>query len=305
MKISKISKSAYENLKVAVLIGKTLFFLKDGEIYSRDVYNYDNKEHLQLDKGLPITDLSKYENNLVIIRGSILEVRKLDGSLIDRFLLRNIPKMILHTNYDKNAVSFLYGNGDAQILYDGKLENIRAFKKSDLSMSDLFVSLCLCDDYTYILGASGCVYECSHLLTKRLVYGKPLKMIPEPTQFVGEIPTQIGVCKRRIYVVYETGYEVYKKEYGILNLIYTYKSGCVKLHFDKHAYCIEDKLVLTDEAPVLLLNQKVDRMFENVGICKSEVIFVEDEKEAEKDTSKDGVELMKERDTNERTNELF
>jgi len=104
-----------------------------------------------------------------------------------------------------------------------------------------------------------------------------------------------------MYVCYEEGIEVYDVRKNVLMLNYTYKVLNYELSVFESVFCMGDELVVAGDAPVVVANVRVQKMYGSVGVANDKILFVRRDDAVEKCR----VKLLKESDACARVEEMF
>lgn len=307
MQVSYIEKKSIDNLSVSTLVGDRIFLMKGKQLVSRSIYSYDIESSPYETFEDRVDYIAYFNGFLMVFCGNILHKYKVfENELVlsDSHLLREPPVKVFICGTPKtketHAMCFLYRNKKLEIFMD-KVEGITVCCKGDIVREDDIIDLFVTDISSWFLSRSGNIYQShSFVLTRNALLHKPIKMLPEPTTFSGEAFGLI-VRENRLYLSYEDGFEMYNIFSNVLILAYTYKTSNFELVESGRVFCIEENLLMVEDAPRMVSNVRVQKLFGGVGVSSDRVLFIREDRS----DVKGGMKLLKEGDSLTRVNEMF
>ncbi|KAF7683385.1 hypothetical protein TCON_1409 [Astathelohania contejeani] len=307
MNVRKIPMPIKKNLSISTLIGSYLIYVDNRNICMSQLENCCDV--IQLINAPNTNKLINLKNKLVVVQGSKLTIyalNKTELTLREEHYLIDIPVKIISSD---DALLALFHKGPLQIIRNNNIESVPFIKNLKVSICDTFIDIFIYGIDCYLLSDSGNVYKLySPLITGQVILKKPMKIIPEPTTFLSEQPSQVGVNGKNLFICYKTGFEVYKINGDILYLEYTYKRNDCRLYFYNHVFCAEDQFLVANKAPCLLINDKIQNCYlsvtgEYIAIGPSALYYITEGEDKKINTK--GIELVKKKSVDEQVEDLF
>lgn len=306
MDVSYIEKKSVDDLRTSAIAGDRIFFVRGQELISKCIYSYD-VETLHCTFEQRVDHLCYFSGMVLVLCGSVLYKYRVFGEevvLSGTHQLLGAPIRVCVSGVperkESHAVCFLYKDKRIEVLCDG-VEGVTVCCRGDIAREDEIVDFTVDGESSWFLSSSGRIYHThSFVVSRTALLSRPVRMLPEPVYFEGAI-SRILAKNGRMYVCYSEGFEVYDIKKGALMLSYTYRTSDFELHASTSVYCLENKLVVADDAPRIIADVRVHRMFGDVGISRDKVLFVK--KRAQGKGA--GVGLLKEQDPDTRVREMF
>ncbi|TBU06127.1 hypothetical protein CWI36_0510p0010 [Hamiltosporidium magnivora] len=312
MKISQISKTSKDNISISTLLGSKIYISDSKSIYFRNVYNYDQVKFLKFKSKKKIDGLYTFGEYLIVLCGNVVFLCQQSEDVlivINEFLVEDIPtRVIISSISDENFIIFIF-NADYIQIYSKKdgLELIEVNNKikniNTGNITDIFNT----NDKSYVLTENGFIFDIPSILySYRCILKNPLKMIPEPVHFIYEKADKIIVLNNKICICYGTGYEIYKKEFGVLNLDHIYKKNNANISIYKNnLFCYGDELILIEDKPLLLSKDIILGFYGNICVSEKYIFYIEFQEKNLNQYFGRKSSLIKERDPNDRASMLL
>ncbi|UYI28237.1 putative clathrin [Encephalitozoon cuniculi] len=306
MQVSYIEKKSVDDLSISTMVDDRIFFIRGMQLVSKGVHTYDS-EVLHKTFEDRVDYICHFKGMMLILCGNVLHRYRLFGEELvlsgTHQLLEPPIKVCVSgtaTVKETHAVCFLYKSKKIEV-FNNDVERVVVRCKGDVAREDEIIDFTIEDGSSWFLSRSGRIYHTHSFVASRMaLLHKPVRMIPEPTYFDGDI-NRILAKKNRMYVCYGGGFEVYDIGKDVLVLNYTYRTRDFELHAFESVYCLEKNLLVVDEMPRMIAGVRVHKMFGNIGISRDRVLFVKNAVEDERT----GVKLLKEGDADTRVREMF
>lgn len=307
MEVSYVEKRSRDDLRLSAVVGDRIFFVEENRLVSRCIYSYDSERREHQGFAERIDQICQFRGCVVVLCGNTLHRYKVFGDelvLSSIHQLREPPVKVFpyedSSTKEAHAVCFLYREKGIEILTED-VERVTVCCKGEVIREDEIVDFFLTDTSSWFLARSGNIYH-THpfVLTRAVLFKRPVRMLPEPTMF-GGAARGIVVRGQRLYLSYDNGFEVYDIHRNVLVLNYTYRTCDFSLVVSGNVFCIEDNLLVVDEAPQIIANVRIQRLFGRTGISADKIVFIRERGEAERH----GVQLLKEGNASCRAREML
>lgn len=296
MDVSYVYVKNNDSLKISDVYKDCIYYAKDTKLMVMDIYS-DRNEMLH-NFNAYIDNIKVLVNNIHVFIGNICYIYSVSyKKLKTELFMKDVPLKIKKVN---GLFVILCPFSLIYIIKDETIDTVRIYEKS--SKTEI-VDLCTNEELTLVIGSDGQVFRSKSILyTNRIFLGHHEVIFPKTALL---IPHEVEIYANKLFISDKTGVKIFRIRKNYLELFYTYENYNTKLlHGFNGIFCYGEQLVLLDDIPILLADDKIYRMVDDKAISRNKIYFLNRFSKLTKNKIETH-ELFKERNPDDRTEELF